>query len=86
MEYIGYIAAFCTTFAFFPQAYMAIKTKDVSGISLATYSIFCLGVALWFAYGLIKNDWPITIANLITLIPALTILFLKIKSNRKQES
>jgi MtN3 and saliva related transmembrane protein len=80
MEYVGYIAAFCTTFAFFPQAIMAIRTKDVKSISLTMYSILCFGIAMWFIYGISQNDIPIIAANFITLIPSLTILYLKIKS------
>jgi MtN3 and saliva related transmembrane protein len=85
MEYIGYLAAFCTTLAFFPQAIMAIRTKDVKSISLTMYSILCFGVAMWFVYGVIKTDWPIILANLITLIPSLTILFIKVKSVAKKK-
>ncbi|WP_047447665.1 SemiSWEET transporter [Alistipes sp. ZOR0009] len=84
MEYIGYIAAFCTTFAFFPQAIMAIKTKNVSSISLTMYSILCFGVFMWFIYGVIKQDIPLILANFITLIPSLTILYLKVKSIRRK--
>lgn len=80
MEYIGYLAAFCTTFAFFPQAIMAIRTKDVKSISLTMYSILCFGISMWLAYGILKGDLPLILANLITLIPSLTILFIKIKS------
>lgn len=80
MEYIGYLAAFCTTFAFFPQAIMAIRTKDVKSISLTMYSILCFGISMWLAYGILKEDLPLILANLITLIPSLTILFIKIKS------
>lgn len=87
VDYIGYIAAVCTTFAFFPQAIQAIRTKDVSSISLSMYIIFCVGVTFWFVYGLIQSDMPVMLANLITLIPALTILIIKARAtyrNRKK--
>ncbi len=85
MEYIGYLAAFCTTFAFFPQAIMAIRTNDVKSISLSMYSILCFGISLWFVYGIFRSDWPLIIANLVTLIPSLTILTLKVKSVLKKD-
>jgi len=59
---------------------MAIRTKDVKSISLTMYSILCFGIAMWFIYGISQNDIPIIAANFITLIPSLTILYLKIKS------
>jgi MtN3 and saliva related transmembrane protein len=76
---IGSAAAVLTTLAFIPQAYHSYKTRDLSGISLPMYSVFTLGVALWLAYGLLKLDWPIIIANVITLGLSMLILVLKIK-------
>ena len=77
---IGSAAAVLTTLAFIPQAYQSYKTRDLSGISLPMYSAFTLGVALWLVYGVLKQDWPIIIANMITLGLSLLILLLKIKS------
>jgi MtN3 and saliva related transmembrane protein len=71
-----------TTLAFIPQAVHSYKTRDLSGISLPMYSAFTLGVALWLAYGVLKQDWPIIIANVITLGLSLLILLLKIKSRQ----
>ncbi len=76
---IGYIAAVCTTFSFLPQAIKVIKTKNTKDLSLATYSIFTLGVFLWFIYGIILNDFPIIISNAITSIIATIILIMKIR-------
>jgi MtN3 and saliva related transmembrane protein len=82
--YIGSIAAFCTTFAFVPQAIKSYKTRDLSGISLPMYSIFTVGVALWLVYGLFKQDWPIIIANAITVALSAMILVLKIMETYKK--
>ncbi len=77
---IGLLAAAGTTSAFVPQVIQIIKTRDTKGISLVMYIIFTIGIMLWIAYGILVNDTPIIIANVITLISALTILFLKIKN------
>jgi MtN3 and saliva related transmembrane protein len=76
---IGYMAAFCTTISFLPQAIKTIRTKDTSGISLLMYAIFTLGTSLWLTYGILGSQWPVAIANAITFILALTILFYKLK-------
>ncbi len=76
---VGTIAATLTTLAFIPQAYHSYKTRDMSGISLPMYTVFTLGVAMWLTYGILKHDWPIIIANIITLALSLMILVLKIK-------
>jgi MtN3 and saliva related transmembrane protein len=77
-EWLGYAAATLTTGSFALQAWHTFRTRDVSGISLGMYSAFTLGVALWLAYGLVLNSWPITMANTITLLMATSILVMKI--------
>jgi MtN3 and saliva related transmembrane protein len=76
---VGSIGAVLTTIAFIPQAYHSYKTRDLSGVSLPMYGIFTLGVASWLVYGLLLNNWPLIIANLITLCLSIVILILKIK-------
>lgn len=78
-ELIGYLAAILTTASFVPQALHTFRTKDVRGISLGMYSAFTLGVALWLAYGLLLEAWPIVIANAVTLSLAASILVMKLR-------
>lgn len=78
-EFIGYLAAFLTTFSFVPQAWRTFRTRDVSGISLGMYLIFTCGVALWLGYGVLLGAWPIVIANTITLVLAISILAMKLR-------
>jgi MtN3 and saliva related transmembrane protein len=76
---IGYLAAFLTTVAFVPQTYRALKSKDLSSISLNMYLLFTFGVVMWIYYGYSTESWPVLIANVITLILSSIILVLKIK-------
>jgi MtN3 and saliva related transmembrane protein len=78
-KYIGFIAAFCTTFAFLPQAIKVWKTKSTKDISLYMFVIFTLGVFSWLVYGITISDMPLILANAITLILSLFILIYKIK-------
>jgi MtN3 and saliva related transmembrane protein len=78
MDWLGYAAASLTTGSFAFQAWHTFRTRDVSGISLGMYSVFVLGVALWLAYGVMLDSWPITLANAITLTLAMSILGMKI--------
>ncbi|WP_019882013.1 MULTISPECIES: SemiSWEET transporter [unclassified Methylophilus] len=77
---IGSIAAVCTTIAFVPQVIKSWRTRDLSGISLPMYTIFTTGVLLWMIYGILRQDWPVIIANAITAILAGVVLWLKLKS------
>ena len=76
---IGMIAAVATTSAFLPQAIKTISTKHTKDISLWTYLILVVGLALWFIYGLMIMDWPIILANGVTFIFVGTIFILKLK-------
>jgi MtN3 and saliva related transmembrane protein len=80
---VGTLAACLTTASFLPQAWLSFKTRDVSGVSLAMYSLFTLGVACWLAYGLLLRAWPIVVANAITLALALGIVIMKLAYGRK---
>jgi len=79
IEYIGYISAILTSFAFAPQMIKTIRTKSTDGISLGTYIIFNIGILGWLLYGILQHDWPIIFANTITFIFAFAILILKVR-------
>ena len=79
LKYIGFLAAFCTTVAFFPQAVKVWKTKSTRDISLYMFIIFTIGVFSWLIYGITISDLPIILANSVTLILSLFILFYKIR-------
>jgi MtN3 and saliva related transmembrane protein len=81
---LGYLAALCTTSAFVPQVLHTLKTRDVSGISFGMYSIFCTGITLWLAYGLLIGATPVVIANVVTLALASWILAMKIRIERRR--
>lgn len=79
IKYIGFFAAFCTTVAFIPQAVKVYKTKSTKDISLYMFIVFSIGVLSWLIYGISKLDLPLILANAVTLILSLYILFYKIK-------
>jgi MtN3 and saliva related transmembrane protein len=78
-EILGYAAAFCTTMSFVPQASQIIRSRDTRAISLPMYATFTVGIALWLSYGLLIQSWPVTAANLVTLLLAGFILSMKIR-------
>ena len=82
MDYVtvfGLVAATLTVIAFFPQLMKTWKTKSTKDISLGMFSAFSVGVFLWFVYGILIGDLPVTIANLLTFIQAFIILMFKLK-------
>ncbi len=81
-DLIGYAAAALTTGSFLPQAILTLRTRDTRGISLAMYGAFTAGVALWLVYGIALGEWPIVVANAVTLVLATTILGTKLVVER----
>ena len=81
-DMLGYFAALMTTVAFVPQAWKTFRTHDVSGISLRMYSVFTTGVAAWLAYGILQTDWPIILANAVTLALAACVLVMRLRFGR----
>lgn len=81
-DLIGYTAAALTTGSFLPQAILTLRTRDTRGISLAMYGAFTAGVALWLVYGIALGEWPIVVANAVTLVLAATILGTKLVVER----
>lgn len=82
-HWLGYPAAVLTTLAFVPQAWLTLRTRNVSGISAATYSALTIGIALWLVYGWHEGDWALIIANGVTLPLAASILFTKLREEAR---
>lgn len=78
-ELLGHIAGALTTGAFVPQVLHVLRTRQTRDISLATFVLFVLGVALWLVYGLQVGAWPVVVANAVTLVLALVILGAKLR-------
>lgn len=76
---LGFTAALLTTIAFVPQLVKTWQTKSAKDVSLGMLVTFCIGVFLWFVYGIIRQDIPLVLANLTTLIFNGIILWLKLK-------
>jgi MtN3 and saliva related transmembrane protein len=75
---IGLVAAFLTTGAYVPQAVKTWRTRRTGDLSLSMFSMVFLGTVSWLAYGLLKDDLPIILANTITLGTSFVILYFKV--------
>ncbi len=76
---IGILAGTLTTVAFVPQVIKIYSTKNARDLSIVTFTVFSVGVMLWFVYGLLTRSYPVIIANLVTLILIAMIICMKIK-------
>lgn len=83
-EFLGYLAGICTAIAFLPQSLQTIKTKDVTGLSISTYIIYCVGIVSWILYGVYLHSIQMILFNAISLFFALTILYIIVQNKVKK--
>jgi len=79
---IGITAAILTTIANLPQVYKIIKERSTKGVSATMYFILLAGVAGWVIYGVLREDWPMIIANSISTLLCIIILTLHFTSQK----
>jgi MtN3 and saliva related transmembrane protein len=76
---LGLAAATITTISFLPQMIKTWQSKSAKDVSLVTLITFITGIFLWLTYGIYLQSLPIILANGMTLVFNLIILWLKIK-------
>ncbi len=82
LDILGLVATCFTTSSFVPQVWRTWKTRDVSGISLPTYVIITIGLALWLVYGWLRGDLPLMVANAVMVVLTGAITVMKLRFGR----
>ena len=83
LDLLGLVATCFTTSSFVPQVWRTWKTRDVSGISLPTYVIITIGLALWLVYGWLRGDMPLMVANAVMLVLTGAITVMKLRFEQR---
>jgi MtN3 and saliva related transmembrane protein len=78
LNLLGLIATCFTTSSFVPQVWRTWRTRDVSGISLLSYAVITVGLALWLIYGFLRGDLPLIVANAVMVVLTAAITIMKI--------
>ena len=77
-ETVGFVAAAISTLCWFPQSIRTIRTRDTSGISLASQSAYTGAIMLWSVYGAMIASWPLILSNIIQLFPLTAVLWITV--------
>jgi MtN3 and saliva related transmembrane protein len=77
--YIGYAAAVLGTICWIPQALQVWRTRDTRSLSLVAQVLFLITVTLWLIYGLMIVDWPLILANIVSVTAMISIVTAKLK-------
>ena len=76
---VGIAAGALTGTSMLPQLIKIFKEKKASQVSVFMLAILIIGLSLWVWYGLLKEDWPIIVTNLFSLVVNLVMMFLRYK-------
>jgi len=82
---LGSSAAILTMFSFVPQIFKVIKNKSAKDVSFITLLQLSLGVSLWIIYGINLRNTIIIMANSVTLITLIILLFLYFNYGRQKQ-
>ncbi len=83
IDLLGLAAGSLTTVSFVPQVLKIWRSKSGNDVSYGMFLLFSAGVSLWLAYGLMLRATPIVVANAVTLVLALVVIFLKFRYRRR---
>lgn len=87
MEHLGYgiglVAAALTSLSYIPQVRKAYPKGATSDLSVKTLTALGAGLALWIAYGLIRGDIVVVLANLVGVSLVVALLAFKIRDIRQ---
>jgi MtN3 and saliva related transmembrane protein len=83
---VGGVAAFLTTASHVPQLKKCWQTRSAGDLSFKALLALAIGLCLWLAYGVMRSDFPLMIANGISLALVLGILAIKLRERRGSRS
>ena len=68
VEGIGLFAGFLGVLGWYPQVKRVWIEGKADGISVPTFVVICISLALWLVYGVLKNSIAIIVANIFALM------------------
>ena len=82
---IGYLASICMICGYLPQAIATIRTRQTDGIAMPTFLALGAGSVLFVVQGLLLDNMPLVITNVITTVCSVIIFGIKIHNDRKKK-
>jgi MtN3 and saliva related transmembrane protein len=66
-----------------PQLVKVVRTRSADDLSYGMFGAFSIGIVLWLIYGVLRDDLPVIVANVVTLLLSVAILVLKFTYSRR---
>lgn len=77
--WLGIVAATSTSLSYWPQVQKALPRGATKDLSVKTLTMLTVGLLCWVAYGALRHDWIILIANAIGAALSATTLGCKLR-------
>lgn len=81
---IGYLASICMVFGYLSQAIATIRTRDTDGIATPTFLSLGAGSVFFVVQGVMLENWPLVITNVITAVCSAIIFAIKLHNDRRK--
>jgi len=78
-NFIGLAAGILTATSMLPQLIKLLREKQAEDISVFMLCVLLAGLALWVAYGFMKNDLPLILTNCCALLINTLVLIFTLK-------
>lgn len=75
---IGYIASIAMVLGYMPQSIHTMRTRNTDGIAMTTFLLMGLGSLGFAIQGMLIDNWPLIITNVITTLSSAIITTIKI--------
>ena len=74
----GWAASISMVLGYMSQAIVTMRTRDTDGIALPTFTMMGLGSIFFIVQGILIENWPLVVTNVITAVCAVIITGIKI--------
>ena len=74
---VGVVAGILTGASLLPQVIKMFREKKGSQVSTYMIVILIAGLSLWIWYGFLKEDWPIIVTNVFSLLLNIVMVIMK---------
>lgn len=80
----GWAATICMLCGYLPQAIYTLRTRDTDGIALPTFLAMGLGALFFALQGILTDNIPLVLTNIITATCSAIITVIKIRNDRRK--
>ena len=78
---VGYMASICMVLGYLPQTIRTIKTRSTGDIAMGTFLLMGLGGVFFAIQGLLLNNVPLLLTNILTTTMSAIIFGIKINND-----